>query len=70
MSKATLSSGRTGQKHIECYDKNTGRDISWLANKPSLVPELAETATHEDAAARLGIDVSTLWRKRKRYKID
>jgi hypothetical protein len=48
--------------------QNTGRDISWLANKPSLVPELAETATHEDAAARLGIDVSTL--SRKRYKID
>jgi hypothetical protein len=69
MSKATLYRRRTGQKHIECYDKKTGRDISWLANKPSLAPELAETATHEDAATRLGIDVSTVWRKRKRYKI-
>jgi NtrC-family two-component system response regulator AlgB len=28
---------------------------------------LAESATLEEAAARLGIDVTTLWRKRKRY---
>jgi len=26
--------------------------------------------TLEDAAETLGINVSTLWRKRKRYKID
>jgi two-component system, NtrC family, response regulator AlgB len=31
---------------------------------------LAESATLEEAAARLGIDVTTLWRKRKRYRID
>jgi NtrC-family two-component system response regulator AlgB len=31
---------------------------------------LAESATLEDAAARLGINVTTLWRKRKRYGID
>jgi NtrC-family two-component system response regulator AlgB len=29
---------------------------------------LAETPTQEDAAAILGIDVSTLWRKRKKYE--
>ena len=31
---------------------------------------LAESPTLEDAAETLGINVSTLWRKRKRYKID
>jgi two-component system, NtrC family, response regulator AlgB len=31
---------------------------------------LAESATLDDAAARLGINVTTLWRKRKRYGID
>jgi NtrC-family two-component system response regulator AlgB len=35
-----------------------------------IVQVLAETPTLEDAAARLGINPSTLWRKRKRYKID
>jgi Bacterial regulatory protein, Fis family len=28
---------------------------------------LAESATLEEAAARLGVSVTTLWRKRKRY---
>ena len=31
---------------------------------------LAESPTLQDAAEKLGINVSTLWRKRKRYKID
>jgi two-component system, NtrC family, response regulator AlgB len=31
---------------------------------------LAESPTFEDAAENLGINVATLWRKRKRYKID
>ena len=31
---------------------------------------LAESTTLEEAAARLGINVTTLWRKRKRYRID
>jgi len=31
---------------------------------------LEESPTLEDAAATLGINVSTLWRKRKRYKLD
>jgi two-component system, NtrC family, response regulator AlgB len=31
---------------------------------------LAESATLEEAAAVLGINVTTLWRKRKRYEID
>ena len=35
-----------------------------------IIQVLAETPTLEDAAARLGINASTLWRKRKRYKID
>jgi NtrC-family two-component system response regulator AlgB len=35
-----------------------------------IVRVLAQSPTLEDAAATLGIDVSTLWRKRKRYKID
>jgi NtrC-family two-component system response regulator AlgB len=31
---------------------------------------LAETATLEEAASILGINTSTLWRKRKRYRLD
>src|SRR5206468_8669922 len=31
---------------------------------------LAESATLDEAAARLGINVTTLWRKRKRYGIE
>ena len=31
---------------------------------------LGESPTLEDAAETLGINVSTLWRKRKRYKIE
>src|SRR5437660_544576 len=35
-----------------------------------IVQVLAESSTLEDAAARLGINVTTLWRKRKRYGIE
>jgi NtrC-family two-component system response regulator AlgB len=35
-----------------------------------IIRVLAESATLEDAAQTLGINVSTLWRKRKRYKIE
>ena len=31
---------------------------------------LAESSTLEEAAAILGINTSTLWRKRKRYRLD
>jgi transcriptional regulator of acetoin/glycerol metabolism len=31
---------------------------------------VAESATLEDAAHRLGINVTTLWRRRKRYGLD
>src|SRR5207249_2960873 len=31
---------------------------------------IAESSTLEDAAARLGINVTTLWRKRRRYGIE
>ncbi len=35
-----------------------------------IVQVLAESSTLEDAAARLGINVTTLWRKRRRYGIE
>ena len=35
-----------------------------------IIRVLAESPTLEDAAQTLGINASTLWRKRKRYKID
>jgi NtrC-family two-component system response regulator AlgB len=35
-----------------------------------IVRVLADSGRLEDAAMRLGIGVSTLWRKRKRYKLD
>ncbi|HTT75627.1 MAG TPA: sigma 54-interacting transcriptional regulator, partial [Candidatus Binataceae bacterium] len=35
-----------------------------------IIRVLADSLTLEDAAETLGVDVSTLWRKRKRYKID
>jgi NtrC-family two-component system response regulator AlgB len=34
-----------------------------------ILPTLAESATLEEAAATLGINATTLWRKRKRYGI-
>jgi len=38
--------------------------------REQIVRVLAESPTLEDAAETLGINVSTLWRKRKRYKIE
>ena len=35
-----------------------------------IVQVLGESATLDEAAARLGINVTTLWRKRKRYGIE
>src|SRR5207245_11093795 len=35
-----------------------------------IVQVLAESSTLEEAAARLGINVTTLWRKRRRYGIE
>jgi NtrC-family two-component system response regulator AlgB len=35
-----------------------------------IVEVLRESTTLEEAAARLGINPTTLWRKRKRYRID
>jgi NtrC-family two-component system response regulator AlgB len=35
-----------------------------------IIRVLAESPTLEDAAQTLGINASTLWRKRKRYKIE
>jgi NtrC-family two-component system response regulator AlgB len=40
------------------------------AERHQLLRVLAESATLEEAAATLGINVTTLWRKRKRYKLD
>jgi transcriptional regulator of acetoin/glycerol metabolism len=34
------------------------------------VTVLAQSATLDEAAATVGINVTTLWRKRKRYGID
>ncbi len=38
--------------------------------KQHIAHVLAESTTLEEAAARLGVDVTTLWRKRKRYRLD
>jgi NtrC-family two-component system response regulator AlgB len=38
--------------------------------REQIVRVLAESPTLEDAAETLGINVSTLWRKRKRYEIE
>ena len=38
--------------------------------REQIVRVLGESPTLEDAAETLGINVSTLWRKRKRYKIE
>jgi NtrC-family two-component system response regulator AlgB len=38
--------------------------------KRHIAKVLVESATLEEAAARLGVDVTTLWRKRKRYRLD
>jgi len=36
----------------------------------AIMQVLAESSTLEEAAARLGINVTTLWRKRRRYGIE
>jgi two-component system, NtrC family, response regulator AlgB len=38
--------------------------------RDQIVRVLANSRTLEDAAITLGINVSTLWRKRKRYRLD
>jgi NtrC-family two-component system response regulator AlgB len=48
-----------------------GDALSIEATERRLVQRaLAESATLEEAAARLGINPTTLWRKRKRWKLD
>jgi DNA-binding NtrC family response regulator len=48
-----------------------GDALSIEATERRLVEQaLAESANLEEAAARLGINVTTLWRKRKRWKLD
>jgi NtrC-family two-component system response regulator AlgB len=46
-----------------------GRSLEEM-ERAMIVRALAESPTLEDAAQSLGINASTLWRKRKRYKID
>jgi NtrC-family two-component system response regulator AlgB len=49
----------------------SGDPLSLEANERRAVQRaLAESATLEEAASRLGINVTTLWRKRKRWKLD
>jgi NtrC-family two-component system response regulator AlgB len=49
----------------------SGDPLSLEANERRAVQRaLAESATLEEAATRLGINVTTLWRKRKRWKLD
>jgi len=58
--------------------RDTAQSLAAAAAGPSLedverehiLRVLDESPTLEDAAETLGINVSTLWRKRKRYKID
>jgi NtrC-family two-component system response regulator AlgB len=38
--------------------------------KKHIAKVLAESTTLEEAATRLGVDVTTLWRKRKRYRLN
>jgi two-component system, NtrC family, response regulator AlgB len=38
--------------------------------RQNILRVLAESATLEQAAMKLGINVATLWRKRKRYNLD
>jgi len=46
-----------------------GRSLEEV-ERDHMIRVLAESATLEEAAAKLGINVTTLWRKRKRYAID
>ena len=48
---------------------NAPRNIEEM-ERELIIRVLAESPTLEDAAQTLGINASTLWRKRKRYKID
>jgi NtrC-family two-component system response regulator AlgB len=50
-------------------DASTGSSLEEVERR-HIECVLAESTTLEEAAARLGIDLTTLWRKRKRYRLD
>ncbi len=50
--------------------KRARTPASTKSNAITILRVLAESPTLEDAPETLGINVSTLWLKRKRYKID
>jgi NtrC-family two-component system response regulator AlgB len=60
---------------VSRYAPGVTRQSSFQASldeieRDQIVRVLANSRTLEDAAMTLGINVSTLWRKRKRYKLD
>jgi NtrC-family two-component system response regulator AlgB len=60
---------------VSRYAPSVTRQSSFQASldeieRDQIVRVLANSRTLEDAAMTLGINVSTLWRKRKRYKLD
>jgi NtrC-family two-component system response regulator AlgB len=60
---------------VSRYAPGVTRQSSFQASldeieRDQIVRVLASSRTLEDAARTLGINVSTLWRKRKRYKLD
>jgi two-component system, NtrC family, response regulator AlgB len=58
------------RNHVEPFPTVSPAASLEEIEKEHIIQVLAETPTLEDAAARLGINTSTLWRKRKRYKIE
>ena len=56
----------TSSAHVSASSRASLEEVE----RDHIVRVLADSLTLEDAAETLGVDVSTLWRKRKRYKID
>ena len=50
--------------------EGVAQPVAEEVEREQIVRVLAESPTLEDAAETLGINVSTLWRKRRRYKIE
>ena len=50
-------------------EKNSVKDLNCL-EKEHIIKVLADSQTYEEAATKLGINMATLWRKRKSYEIE
>jgi NtrC-family two-component system response regulator AlgB len=59
-----------GSHHSESHESNPPSASLDDVEREHIIRVMAESPTLEVAASKLGINVSTLWRRRKRYRLD